>query len=73
MDMWEDGDCPWCRALLGPIQDASRTGPGTGWRNDRAESGRAGAAAWLERAHLVVPPMAALTVVAALMMAATLV
>lgn len=72
MDMWEDGDCPWCRSLLGPAQDASPTGSGTGRRNDRAESRRAAAAAWLGRAHLVVPPMAALTVVAALMMAATL-
>ncbi|MFF9314656.1 hypothetical protein ACF1BS_27615 [Streptomyces sp. NPDC014748] len=72
MEMWEDGDCPWCRSLLGPAPGASLTGPGTGCGNDRAESRRAGPAAWLERAHLIMPLMAALTVVAALMLTVTL-
>ncbi|MFF8595081.1 hypothetical protein ACF061_27255 [Streptomyces sp. NPDC015220] len=65
MDAWEDDDCPWCHSLLGPgralaAPDAERPGyPG------------AELSAWVARAHLVILPMATLTVVAALMMALT--
>ncbi|MEV7126931.1 hypothetical protein [Streptomyces sp. NPDC093260] len=71
MERWEDGGCPWCRSLLGPAQGTSLTGPGARCGNDRAEARRAGPGAWLERAYLVMPPMAALTAVAALMLTVT--
>ncbi|MEU7057996.1 hypothetical protein [Streptomyces sp. NPDC046197] len=67
MEAWEDADCPWCRSLLGPGRALAE--PDTGRRNDRSRPVGAGLPAWVERARLVIVPVAALTVVAAVMMA----
>ncbi|MFD4970582.1 hypothetical protein [Streptomyces sp. NPDC058424] len=69
MEAWEDGECPWCRSLLGSGRAALAV-PDAGFRVDRPwhRSG-IGRPAWWERARLVMLPLAALTVAAALMLA----
>ncbi|WP_037852362.1 hypothetical protein [Streptomyces sp. NRRL S-340] len=68
METWEDGDCPWCRSLLG--SGRALAGPGPGRRkNDRSAVDGGDPTAWAERALLVVVPVAALTFVAALVLA----
>ncbi|MEW2297621.1 hypothetical protein ABZ719_33810 [Streptomyces sp. NPDC006743] len=68
METWEDGDCPWCRSLLG--SGRAFAGPGPGRRtSDRSAGDGGGPPAWAECALLVVVPLAALTFVAALMLA----
>ncbi|MET7380669.1 hypothetical protein ABZT08_17920 [Streptomyces sp. NPDC005526] len=62
MEAWEDGDCPWCRSLLGPGGRAAAE-PDPGHRDDGP------CAPWVARARLVMVPLAALTVVAALVVA----
>ncbi|MFB7734938.1 hypothetical protein ACFC08_11215 [Streptomyces sp. NPDC056112] len=68
MEAWEDGECPWCRSLLG--SGRALTVPDAGLRVDRPwlRSGD-GRTVWWERARLVMLPLAALTVAAALMLA----
>ncbi|MGV9345090.1 hypothetical protein ACWDSD_09835 [Streptomyces spiralis] len=66
-EAWEDGDCPWCRALLGP--GLALAEPGIGHGSGRSRSRRADLPAWVHRARLVMVPMAALTVVAAVLVA----
>ncbi|MFF8941491.1 hypothetical protein ACF1A5_04245 [Streptomyces sp. NPDC014864] len=61
MDAWEDGDCPWCRSLLGTGRAAAE--PDAGHRDEGPR------APWVARARLVMVPVAALTVVAALVVA----
>ena len=68
MDAWDDGDCPWCRALL-------LTEPGAGRPDDRAlvlgggfHGG--GPSARARPAQLLLLPLAVLTVLAALLVAA---
>jgi hypothetical protein len=73
MDAWDDGDCPWCRALL-------LTEPGAGRPDDRAlvlggllhgggfHGGDPSARA--RPAQLLLLPLAVLTVLAALLVAA---
>ncbi|MET8247643.1 hypothetical protein ABZV31_26460 [Streptomyces sp. NPDC005202] len=70
MKAWEDGDCPWCRSLLGPGRALAETD--TERRNDHpGVRGGKRLPAWVERARLVIVPVAALTVVAALVMTLT--
>lgn len=66
---WEDGDCPWCRALLGPGLALAEPGVGHGRAGGPVRSWRAGLPAWVRRARPVMVPMAALTVVAAVLVA----
>ncbi|GAA2935169.1 hypothetical protein [Streptomyces mexicanus] len=76
-DAWDDGDCPWCRALLGA--GPARTEPGAGRRDGRAlfpgggfhGSGFRGGdpSARVLPAHLLLLPLAVLTVLAALLVA----
>ncbi|MFF9127061.1 hypothetical protein ACF09J_27905 [Streptomyces sp. NPDC014889] len=64
MEAWEDGECPWCRSLLG--SGRALTVPDAGLRAWH----RAGDwPTWWERARPIMLPLAALTVAAALMMA----
>ncbi|MGW4043869.1 hypothetical protein [Streptomyces sp. NPDC004721] len=68
MEAWEDGECPWCRSLLG--SGRAFTVPDAGLRVDRPwHWSGVGWPAWWERARLVMLPVAALTVAAALMLA----
>ncbi|WP_086723001.1 hypothetical protein [Streptomyces carpinensis] len=67
MDAWEDEDCPWCRALLGP--GWALTEPGIGHGNDPSRPRGADPPGWVRRARHFMVPVAALTVVAALLMA----
>jgi hypothetical protein len=73
MDAWDDGDCPWCRALLGA--GPALTEPGAGRPDDRAlvlggyfHGG--GPSARARPAQLLLLPLAVLTVLAALLVAA---
>jgi hypothetical protein len=67
MQAWEDGDCPWCRSLLGPGRSPAE--PDAVRRNDRSGYRGGSRPDWVERACLLVVPVAALTVMAALMVA----
>ncbi|MFE7234213.1 hypothetical protein ACWCRF_26950 [Streptomyces sp. NPDC002405] len=67
MEAWEDGECPWCRSLLG--SGRALTVADAGLRVDRPWHRSDGWPAWWERARLVMVPLAALTVAAALMLA----
>ncbi|MFI1168159.1 hypothetical protein ACH4UM_32350 [Streptomyces sp. NPDC020801] len=67
MEAWEDGDCPWCRSLLGPGRALGE--PDTGRRIGRPGTGGGSLPGWVHRARLVMVPVATLTVVAALVMA----
>ena len=67
MDAWEEGDCPWCRSLLGPGRTLAM--PDTVRRNDRSRFRAGVVPSWVERARLVMMPVAALTIVAALVVA----
>jgi hypothetical protein len=77
MDAWDDGDCPWCRALLGA--GPALTEPGAGRPDDRAlvlgggfHGGYfhgGGPSARARPAQLLLP-LAVLTVLAALLVAA---
>ncbi|MFE9774642.1 hypothetical protein ACFYOV_23805 [Streptomyces sp. NPDC005931] len=52
-----DGDCPWCRALLGP----GRVPGGAG----AEKPGHLWSSAWMERLRMVMVPVATATVAAA--------
>jgi hypothetical protein len=67
MDAWEDGDCPWCRSLLGP--GLALAEPDTVRRNDRSRLRPGVVPCWVERARRVMMPVAALTIMAALVVA----
>jgi hypothetical protein len=67
MQAWEDGDCPWCRSLLGSGRTPAQ--PYTVRRNDRPRLRGGSRPAWVERARRFVVPAAALTVLAALVVA----
>ncbi|WP_445529671.1 hypothetical protein [Streptomyces cyslabdanicus] len=68
MEAWEDGECPWCRSLLG--SGRALTVPDAGLPIARPWPRGGGPAwSWWERARPVMVPLAALTVLAALMMA----
>ncbi|MFK4149209.1 hypothetical protein [Streptomyces sp. NPDC004065] len=73
MEAWEDGDCPWCRSLLDPgLVPAGADAAGRQARPATAgpTSGpRRSPPAWTERARLLMVPVAALTVLAALVVA----
>lgn len=64
---WEDDDCPWCRSLLDPGQGPRGRGTGRGAGLFRFLAAGLPARAW--RARLVMVPVAALTVLAALVVA----
>lgn len=66
-EAWEDGDCPWCRALLGPGRTLAQPDVGCGPGGSRSR--RTGLPSWAHRARVVMVPMAALTVVAAVLLA----
>ncbi|MFB7600427.1 hypothetical protein [Streptomyces sp. NPDC056160] len=70
MEAWEDGDCPWCRSLLGSGRVFAEPGPGRR-KNGRSEAGGGAPFAWADLARPVIVPVAALTVVAALMIVLT--
>ncbi|MFJ2566232.1 hypothetical protein ACIO02_25410 [Streptomyces sp. NPDC087568] len=67
MESWEDGECPWCRSLLG--SGRALTVPDAGLRIGRLWHRTDNWPAWWERARPIMLPLAALTVAAALMMA----
>ncbi|MEU6476415.1 hypothetical protein ABZ858_05890 [Streptomyces sp. NPDC047017] len=66
MEAWEDGDCPWCHSLLGsgPVLAEADTGCPAGWF--RAWDGLL-TPVRAECARLLIVPMAALAMVAALL------
>ncbi|MFF9408514.1 hypothetical protein ACF1B0_23770 [Streptomyces anandii] len=64
---WEDDDCPWCRSLLDPGHGVAGQAIGRG--RGRLRFPGAGPLAWAWRTRLVMVPVAALTVVAALVVA----
>ena len=61
-----DGDCPWCRSLLGPHPapaEAARAGSG-----DRSPPREGVPRVWAGRLRRLMVPVAAVTVVAALLL-----
>jgi hypothetical protein len=62
---WEDGDCPWCRSLLGSGRTPAE--PYAVRRNDSSGFWGGGRPARVERARRFLVPLAVLTVLAALM------
>ncbi|MFB9506496.1 hypothetical protein ACFFS2_14725 [Streptomyces aurantiacus] len=65
----DEGDCRWCSILLGP---GSAAGPAAAERapERRTEHRAEGSRTWLERTRLVILPVAAITVLAALVLVA---